>query len=74
MKDWTEAELATVVAEVQAREGTLTRWRAPLVAYASADDPLFPQLKQDRAPNARHAAGQRCEPDGGATALWSAPM
>jgi len=46
MKDWIEQEIAAAVAEAQAREGSMTRWRAPLVAYASADDPLFPQLKQ----------------------------
>ena len=46
MKDWIEHEVAAAVAEAQAREGSMTRWRAPLVSYASAADPLFPQLKQ----------------------------
>lgn len=46
MKDWIEREVADVVRETEARDGTATRWQDPLVAYASADDPLFPQLKQ----------------------------
>ncbi len=46
MKEWIAQEIAAAIAEAQAREGSVTRWRPPLVAYASADDPLFPQLKQ----------------------------
>src|SRR5450759_4453255 len=46
MKDWIAQEIASAVNEAQEREGSVTRWRAPLVADASADDPPFPQLKQ----------------------------
>jgi epoxyqueuosine reductase QueG len=64
VKPWIEAEIAAVVAEAAAN-GAELRWRAPLVAYASADDPLFPQLRQ--IVRATHATPQELLP--GATSV-----
>jgi epoxyqueuosine reductase QueG len=38
--------LCSFVAQYQARHSTFTRWRSPLMAVASADDPLFITLKK----------------------------
>jgi epoxyqueuosine reductase QueG len=45
VKAWVEQEIAATVAERMASPGTRSRWRPPLVAYASARDPMFAQLK-----------------------------
>jgi epoxyqueuosine reductase QueG len=72
MKDWIEQEIADAVAEAQAREGSVTRWRTPLVAYASADDPLFPQLKQ--IVRATHATPQELLPGARSVIAWFLPF
>ncbi|MEI7744910.1 MAG: epoxyqueuosine reductase [Chloroflexota bacterium] len=72
MKAWIEHEIAATVAEAQAREGSVTRWRAPLVAYASAEDPLFPQLKQ--IVRATHATPQELLPGARSVIAWFLPF
>ena len=72
MKDWIEQEIAATVAEAQAREGSVTRWRAPLVSYASADDPLFPRLKQIVRPT--HATPQELVPGARSVIAWFLPF
>ena len=72
MKTWIEQEIAAAVAEAQAREGAITRWRAPLVAYASADDPLFPQLKQ--IVRATHLTPEELLPGARSVIAWFLPF
>jgi epoxyqueuosine reductase QueG len=46
MKDRIEQEIADIVVAHQRRADVRTAWKTPLVAYASAHDPLFPRLKE----------------------------
>jgi epoxyqueuosine reductase QueG len=45
LKDTIRREIEAFVSLYQERHGTETRWREPLVGFASAADPLFVQLK-----------------------------
>ena len=60
LKEWIEQEIAATVRDTEGLAGSVTRWRAPLAAYANADDPLFPQLRQVVRPT--HATPQELLP------------
>ena len=45
MKETVRSEMLDFVSRYQEQRGTETRWREPLVGFASAADPLFVQLK-----------------------------
>ncbi len=45
MKDSIRREIESFVSLYHERQGTETRWREPLVGFASAADPIFVQLK-----------------------------
>jgi epoxyqueuosine reductase QueG len=45
MRETIRAEIGAFVARYQEQHGTETSWRAPLVGFASASDPLFLQFK-----------------------------
>lgn len=50
MEEKIKALIADYVARYPAIKGTLTKWQDPLVAFAAADDSLFPELKQTVSP------------------------
>lgn len=56
MKDLIEEELFGFIDEFSNKHAARTRWRQPVVRYASASDPLFPELK--RAVRPSHAMPQ----------------
>lgn len=51
MKEKIEQLIVGYVADYPGEEGTKTNWKAPLVAYADADDPLFSELKEVVSPS-----------------------
>ena len=72
MKDWIEQEIAAAVADAQASSATGTRWRTPLVRYASAHDPLFPELRRIVGPT--HATPQELVPGAQSVVVWFLPF
>ena len=46
LNQWIERQVADAVRNRQAEAGIHTTWRSPLVAYASAHDPIFAQLRE----------------------------
>ncbi len=72
MKDWIETEVAAAVGDAQASSPTGVRWRAPLVRYADARDPLFPELRRIVRPT--HATPEELVPGARSVIVWFLPF
>lgn len=72
MKDWIEQEIAGAVADAAARSTTGTRWRAPLVRYASAHDPMLAELKRIVRPS--HSTPEELLPGAQSVIVWFLPF
>ena len=72
MKHWIEQEIASAVAGAEVAGPTGTRWRAPLVRYASAHDPLFGELKRIVRPT--HATPQDLVDGAESVIVWFLPF
>jgi epoxyqueuosine reductase QueG len=72
VKDWIEREVAAAIVDRMAAPGTRTRWRPPLVAYASARDPMFAELK--RAVRDTHAMPGDLLPGARSVIAWFLPF
>ncbi len=72
MKDWIEHEVSAAARDAETRSTTGTRWRTPLVRYASAHDPLFGALKQIVRPT--HATPEELVEGAQSVIVWFLPF